>query len=136
KSKVELSPASFSFSDFKDYSFVDSMLDDNKVRQPDTVDLGEKNTDAEGKTELDLQLDRFADATYSMRFFAEAFEGEGGRSITGQAAALVSSLRYVVGYKSDGDLNYINARTPRAVDLIAVDSKLNKIALENLAVNV
>jgi uncharacterized protein YfaS (alpha-2-macroglobulin family) len=136
KSKVELSPAAFSFSEFKDYSFFDPTLDDNKVRQPDTVDLGEKNTDADGKTELDLQLDRFADATYSMRFFAEAFEGEGGRSITGQASALVSSLPYVVGYKSDGDLKYINASTPRAVDLLAVDPQLNKIALENVTLNV
>ena len=136
KSKVELSPAAFSFTDFKDYSFFDPSLDDNKVQQPDSVDLGEQKTDADGKTELDLQLDRFADATYSMRFFAEAFEGEGGRSITGQAAALVSSLPYVVGYKSDGDLKYINASTPRAVDLIAVDPQLNKIALENVSLSV
>ena len=136
KSKVELSPAAFSFSDFKDYSFFDPSLDDNKVRQPDSVDLGEQNTDAEGKTQLDLQLDRFADATYSMRFFAEAFEGEGGRSITGQASALVSSLPYVVGYKSDGDLKYINASTPRAVDLLAVDPQLNKIALDNVTLSV
>ncbi|HZE13694.1 MAG TPA: MG2 domain-containing protein, partial [Chthoniobacterales bacterium] len=136
KSKVELSPASFSFDEFKDYSFYDPALDEKKERQPETVDLGEQNTDADGKTELDLQLDRFADATYSMRFFAEAFEGEGGRSITGQASQLVSSLPYVVGYKSDGDLNYINASTPRAVDLLAVDSKLNKIALDNLTANV
>ncbi|PYJ84837.1 MAG: alpha-2-macroglobulin, partial [Verrucomicrobia bacterium] len=136
KSRVELSPASFSFDQFKDYSFYDPQLDEKKDRQSETVDLGEQNTDADGKTELDLQLDRFADATYSMRFFAEAFEGEGGRSITGQASALVSSLPYVVGYKSDGDLKYINATTPRAVDLVAVDSKLNKIALENLTLNV
>ncbi|MEY2529263.1 MAG: alpha-2-macroglobulin [Verrucomicrobiota bacterium] len=136
KSKVELSPAAFSFSDFKDYSFFDPLLDENKVRQPNTVELGEQITDAEGKTELDLQLDQFADAVYSMRFFAEAFEGEGGRSITGQAAALVSSLPYVVGYKSDGDLKYINASTPRAVDLIAVDPQLNKITLENLTLSV
>lgn len=90
KSKVELSPASFSFDDFKDYSFYDPLLDTKKDRQSETVDLGEEKTDADGRTELDLQLDRFADATYSMRFFAEAFEGEGGRSITGQASALVS----------------------------------------------
>src|SRR5437763_4943532 len=136
KSRVELSPASFSFDQFKDYSFYDPLLDEKKERQSETVDLGEQNTNADGKAELDLQLDRFADATYSMRFFAEAFEGEGGRSITGQASALVSSLPYVVGYKSDGDLKYINASTPRTVDLIAVDSKLNKIALENLTLNV
>ncbi len=71
-----------------------------------------------------------------MRFFAEAFEGEGGRSITGQASALVSALPYVVGYKSDGDLRYINASTPRAVDLLAVDPQLKKIPLENVTLNV
>src|SRR5438477_8444808 len=136
KSRVELSPASFSFDQFKDYSFYDPLLDAKKDRQSETVDLGEQKTDADGKTELDLQLDRFADATYSMRFYAEAFEGEGGRSITGQASALVSSLPYVVGYKSDGDLKYINASMPRAVDLIALDSKLNKVALENVTVNI
>ena len=85
---------------------------------------------------MDLQLDRFADATYAMQFFAEAFEGEGGRSITGQASALVSALPYVVGYKADGDLNYINASTPRAVDLLAVDPQLNRIALQNVTLDV
>jgi len=136
KSKVELSPASFSFEEFKDYSFYDPLLDAKKDRQGETVDLGEQNTDADGHAELDLQLDRFADATYSMRYYAEAFEGEGGRSITGQASALVSALPYVVGYKSDGDLSYINASTPRAVDLLAVDPQLKRIPLENITVNV
>src|SRR6202043_1532762 len=76
KSRVELSPAAFSFDDFKDYSFYDPQLDEKKERQSEMIDLGEQNTDADGKAELELQLDRFADATYSMRFFAEAFEGE------------------------------------------------------------
>lgn len=136
KSRVELSPAAFSFAEFKDYSFFDPLLEEKKDRQSETVDLGETNTDADGKMQLELQLDRFADATYSMRFYAEAFEGEGGRSITGQASTLVSALPYVVGYKGDGDLNYISASTPRAVDLVAVDPNLNKIALENVTVNV
>src|SRR2546423_4675553 len=108
KSKVELSPAAFSFTEFKDYSFYDPQLDEKGDRQAETVDLGEQNTDADGKAELELQLDRFADATYSMRFFAEAFESEGGRSITGQASAVGSSLPYVVWYKNDADLHFIN----------------------------
>jgi uncharacterized protein YfaS (alpha-2-macroglobulin family) len=136
KSKVELSPASFSFPEFKEYSFYDPHLDEKTERNAETVDLGEQNTNGEGHAELDLQLDRFADATYSMRFFAEAFEGEGGRSVTGQASALVSALPYVVGYKSDGDLRYINATTPRAVDLLAVDPQLQKIPLANVTLNV
>lgn len=136
KGKVELSPAGFSFPDFKEYSFYDALLDEKKERQHETIDLGEQTTNDEGAAEFDLQLDRFADATYAMQFFAEAFEGEGGRSITGQASALVSALPYVVGYKADGPLNYINARTPRGVDLLAVDSRLNKVAVENVTLNV
>ncbi len=59
----------------------------------------------------------FADSTYSMRFIAEGFEGEGGRSVTGYVNALVSALPYVIGYKADGDLHYIDMNKPRAVDL-------------------
>ena len=136
KSRVELSPAAFSFPEFRDYSFFDPLLDEKKERQHETVDLGEQTTDADGHTELDLQLDRFADATYSMQFFAEAFEGEGGRSITGQASVLVSALPYVVGYKSDGDLHYIQASNPRGVDLVAVDPQLKRIALDNVTLDV
>jgi uncharacterized protein YfaS (alpha-2-macroglobulin family) len=136
KGRVELSPAGFSFPEFRDYSFYDALLDEKKERQHQSVDLGEQKTNADGRAEMDLQLDRFADATYAMQFFAEAFEGEGGRSITGQASTLVSALPYVVGYKADGDLNYINANTPRVVDLLAVDPQLNRIAVQSATLNV
>jgi len=136
KSRVELSPSSFAFPEFRDYSFYDALLDEKKERQYERVDLGEQTTDANGRAELDLQLDRFADATYAMQFYAEAFEGEGGRSITGQVSTLVSALPYVVGYKADGDLNYISAKTPRGVDLVAVDPQLNRLALENVTLNI
>lgn len=136
KGRVELSPAGFSFSEFPDYSFYDSLFDEKKERQHETVDLGEQQTNAEGGADFDLQLDRFADATYAMQFYAEAFEGEGGRSITGQASVLVSALPCVVGYKADGNLNYINANTPRALDLVAVDPQLKRLALENVTLNV
>ena len=106
------------------------------MQQHETVDLGEQQTNADGAADFDLQLDRFANATYSMQFFAEAFEGEGGRSITGQASVLVSALPYVVGYKGDGNLSYINANTPRAVDLLAVDPQLKRIAIENVTLDV
>ena len=114
KGHLELAPAGFSFPEFRDFTFYDALLDEKKTRQHESVDLGEQKTDADGRAEMDLQLDRFADATYAMQFFSEAFEGEGGRSITGQASMLVSALPYVVGYKADGDLNYINSNEQRA----------------------
>ena len=133
--KIELAPAEFSFPEFRDFTFFDPLFDENKFRQEQTVDLGEQKTDGEGHADFDLQLERFADATYSMRFIAEGFEGEGGRSVTGYVGALVSALPYVIGYKADGDLRYIEMNKPRAVDLVAVDPQLNRIAIENITLN-
>ncbi len=133
--KVELAPAAFSFPEFRDFTFFDPLFDENKQREEQTVDLGEQKTDAEGHADFDLQLERFADATYAMRFIAEGFEGEGGRSVTGDVAALVSALPYVIGYKADGDLRYIEMNKPRGVDLVAVDPQLDRIAIENITLN-
>ena len=94
-----------------------------------------QKTDGEGHADFDLQLERFADATYAMRFIAEGFEGEGGRSVMGDVGALVSALPYVIGYKADGDLRYIDMNKPRAIDLVAVDPQLNRIAIENVTLN-
>jgi len=133
--KVELEPAAFSFPEFRDFTFFDPLFDENKSRTEQTVDLGEQKTDGEGHADFDLQLERFADATYAMRFIAEGFEGEGGRSVTGDVGALVSALPYVIGYKADGDLRYIEMNKPRGVDLVAVDPQLNRIAIENISLN-
>jgi alpha-2-macroglobulin len=134
--KVELAPAAFSFPEFGDFTFFDPLFDEKKNLQEQTVDLGEKKTDSEGHTDFDLQLERFADATYAIRFIAEGFEGEGGRSVTGDVGALVSALPYVIGYKADGDLRYIDMKKPRAVDLVVVDPQLNRIAVENVTLNI
>jgi hypothetical protein len=133
--KVELTPSAFSFSEFRDFTFFDPLFDENKNQQEQTVDLGEQKTDSEGHAAFDLQLERFADATYAMRFIAEGFEGEGGRSVMGDVGALVSALPYVIGYKADGDLRYIDMNKPRAIDLAAVDPQLNRIAVENVTLN-
>src|SRR6059058_5419332 len=133
--KLELAPAAFSFPEFRDFTFFDPLFDENKTRQEQTVDLGETKTDSEGHADFDLQLERFADATYAMRFIAEGFEGEGGRSVMGDVGALVSALPYVIGYKADGDLRYIEMSKPRGVDLVAVDPQLNRIAIENVTLN-
>ena len=134
--KVELEPSEFSFPEFRDYTFFDPLIDEKKTRSSQTSDLGEQKTNNDGHAEFDLQLEKYADSTYAMRFIAEGFEGEGGRSVTSYVNALVSALPYVIGYKPDGDLRYIDMNKPRGVDLIAVDPQLNKIAVENVTLNV
>lgn len=56
--------------------------------------------------------------------------------MTGETDAFVSALPFVVGWKEDGDLRYLNANTPRTLELIALDPQLNRIAIENLTVHV
>jgi uncharacterized protein YfaS (alpha-2-macroglobulin family) len=134
--RLELAPSAFSFPEFPNYVFFDPLFDEEKERHEQTVELGESKTDDGGKTEFDLQLERFADATYSMRFIAEGFEAEGGRSVTGTIDALVSALPYVIGCKADGDLRFIDVNKSRALDLVAIDAQLNRIALANVTANV
>jgi len=134
--QIDLTPSAFSFSDFPGYVFFDPLLDQKKERHEQTIVLGENKTDALGQTEFDLQLERFADATYSMRFIAEGFEAEGGRSVIGTVDALISALPYVIGCKPDGELRFIETNKPRVVDLVAVDPQLKRIALANVTANV
>ncbi|HEX4638187.1 MAG TPA: MG2 domain-containing protein [Chthoniobacterales bacterium] len=135
-SKIELMPTAFSFPEFRDYTFFDPLHDPKKERTEQTIELGENKTDSAGQTQFDLQLERFADATYSMRFIAEGFEAEGGRSVTSTTTVLISALPYVIGCKADGDLRYIDTNKTRVVDLVAVDPQLNRIALGNVTANV
>src|SRR4030095_16210392 len=118
-----------------DFFAFNPLLDPKKERRIQTVDLGEKKTDNDGHTEFDLQLERFADATYSMRFIAEGFEANGGRTVTGYKQALVTDLPFVIGARPDGDLSYIEANKQRLLDFIAVDSQLKRIAVENVTLN-
>jgi uncharacterized protein YfaS (alpha-2-macroglobulin family) len=134
-SKIELMPTAFSFPEFQDYTFFDPLYDPKKERTEQTIELGENKTDGAGQTQFDLQLERFADATYSMRFVAEGFEAEGGRSVTTTSSALISALPYVIGCKADGNLHYIDMNKPRVVDLVALDPQLNRIALGNVTAN-
>jgi uncharacterized protein YfaS (alpha-2-macroglobulin family) len=134
--RIEVAPSAFRFPEYRDYIFFDPLTDGNHEHHEQTVELGEQKTDEAGKTEFDLQLERFADATYSMTFVTEGFEAEGGRSVTTTADGLVSALPYVVGCKPDGELGYIALNKSRMLDLVAVDSNLKRIAIENITVNI
>ncbi len=131
-SKMQLAPRGFHFAKFPDYTFHDPLRNDRKPPEPQTIELGEKTTDVDGKTTIDLDLERFADATYEMTLSTEGFEAEGGRSVSAYNSLLVSALPRVIGYKTDCALNYIPKNSPHTIDFIAIDSALMKIAADKL----
>ena len=125
---VTLSPAFPAFRQYADYHFVDPLHAKNSF----TDRLQDQQSDGKGSAEFDLNLERFDKATYRLRFAAEGFEAEGGRSVVSESSILVSPLAYLIGYKPDGDLRYVTRGAARTVELIAVDSALKKVPVSQL----
>ena len=127
--QLTLNPSIPSFRAFPDYTFYDPQF----ARTGYTEQLAETTTDAEGNAKLPLNLQRFARATYRMHLVAQGFEADGGRGVTAEAAQLVSSMPFLIGYKADGDLQYLPRGGQRNVHLIAIDPQARATAVDKLA---
>ena len=136
EARMELCPGRFQFDEFKDFNFFDRLNEAKSEVKSETVELGESKTDDKGAAQFELNLDRFSDATYEMTFFAEGFEADGGRSVNARCGALVSALPYVIGSKLDGESRTLRMNSDHAVEFIAIDNTLKKIAADNLVLNV
>lgn len=134
--KIVLTPQAINFKPFAGYTFIDPLLNPKAPPKVFMDTLTDTRTDTQGQANLDLKLDRFEKATYQLTVYAEGFEAEGGRSVTTQVNALVSPLAYLVGYKPDGDLNYIKQNAPRNVHLIAINPQLKQVNLDNLTLQI
>ncbi len=124
KGTFKLTPSGAEFAKYAGYLFVDPY----DTQKSYDEDLGDVTTDADGHAKFDFKLERFEKGLFRLRFIAEGFEPEGGRSVVTDADAIVSPAPYLVAYKADGDLGYIDKDSTRAVHLIAVGPKLDKIA--------
>ncbi|MFY7697988.1 MAG: alpha-2-macroglobulin family protein [Legionella sp.] len=131
-SKILLEPTAVKFTKYQDYTFVDPLVNPKKPAKLFTDDLPDSKTDGQGQAKLDLHLDRFEQSTYQLTLFAEGFEANGGRGVSTQLTALVSSSPYLIGYKPDGDLRYVKQHEQRNIQVIAVDPHLSQLSLPNL----
>ena len=130
--QVTLTPGYRRFPGFGDYRFFDPFLKDSRYEEY----LGEKETDENGSVEFPVNLDLFEKASYNLRFYTEAYEKGSGRNVSYETTTFISPLDYMVGYRADGDLNYINMGAERNVEFIAVDPELNRTRVTGLTVNI
>jgi uncharacterized protein YfaS (alpha-2-macroglobulin family) len=128
ESEITLSPTLPAFTRYKEYSFQDKF----KLKDPFSEKLASAITDPNGEATLNLNLQRFARATYRLYLSAKVFEAEGGRGVAAESAVLVSSAPYLIGTKTDGNLNYIQRDAQRATRWLAIDPTLKPIAAERL----
>ena len=94
--------------------------------------LPEVETDADGRASLAIDLNEYTEGTYRLNINVDGLELTGGRGVSASAGMLVSPNASLVGFKADGDLNYIYKSSVRQVRLVAVDSSLQPIALSDL----
>jgi len=130
--QLTLSPGYRRFRGYEDYKFFDPLLKDNEYQEQ----LGEQETDELGRCEFPIDLSRFEEASYNLRFFVEAFEKGSGRGVSFETSTFVSPLDYLVGYKADGSLRYINKDSARSVEFLALDSSMNPKAVENMILEI
>lgn len=132
KWKAELSPINSLFSD-DDYKFTDPTRNKtgaiHKVFLPE---LKDGKTDANGEATVDLNLVSIPLGFYSLILKGEGFEAGSGDSVYSADQAIVSSLDYLVGYKTLGNLNFVGRNSTQTVDFIAVNSDFKKIPVDNL----
>lgn len=133
KGRITLTPHQPSFKGFDQYEFTRFDQSQLQVQKDELKDL---KTDAKGEAEFDLKLSAFDAPYFSLRFDAEGFEAEAGRSVRASSNVMLSTLDFMIGAKPDGDLSYIKKGATRNLNVIAIDSDLKKVAAANLSAEI
>jgi len=128
KGQITLVPGTRRFAAWRDWKFSDPYAKENSYKEF----LGTRQTDADGQCSFPIDVAKFEKATYNLRFYCEGFEKGGGRKVSQETSVYVSPLDYLVGYKADGDLGYINRDATRLVSLIAIGPNLEPVAVSDL----
>jgi len=125
---LTLNPSFPAFRKWPDYAFYDV----RHAKEGYTTRLQDARTNDKGHAEFDLDLKKYADATFGLVCLFKVYEPEGGRNVAASTETLVSHNAWLVGYKSVDDLSYIKRGSARSVHLVAINPQTNSIALGNL----
>lgn len=120
------------FRGYENYRFFDPL----RTTRSFTQDLGQVETDDQGRVQFNLGLEKYAKGIYQVTFHASGFEAEGGRAVSAQSSQIVSPLSQIIGIRTDGDLGYVHLGSTRAISLIAIDSSLRRVAASKLLLKI
>lgn len=132
QAQLIVEPTVFEFDEYEGYVF--SGVRTNPDEKPLRVDerLDEVLTDESGRARFELDLSRFSQGSYNLRVVSEGFDQAGGRSVSAVNQLLISPQAHLLAYKPDGDLAYVHAGSERSVHWLAINHKLEAIALTEL----
>ncbi len=136
QAEMTLNPGSIYLQQYPDYSFTDPLANKNADLKTIDAKLPEQKTDAKGQTVFNLDLAEYANATYNLSFYVQAFKKDGGHAVEAIKTITISPLPYLVGVKTNGDLSALRQNIKRKVQFITVNPQGDKIALDNLKLTV
>lgn len=132
KAKYSLSPTDFHFKKYASYLFRDPLRNADKPLRTYSDELPTEKTNADGTGKFELDLSQFEQGTYHLQMAIEGFELGSGRGVSTSLGALISPNEYLIGWKADGDLDYINKNSSRQVEFIAINHNLEQIGQHGL----
>lgn len=128
EASLTLDPTFPAFRDWPEFQFFDR----RHAKDGYVTKLEDRKTDDQGHAEFDLDLKKYADATYRLTFLTKVYEPAGGRNVAATAQTMVSSNPWLVGYRSVDDLSYVHRGAKRSVRLVAIDRETKSIAIGGL----
>ncbi|MDE6250359.1 MAG: hypothetical protein K2M34_01855 [Alphaproteobacteria bacterium] len=135
-----LRPIEFTFNQYKAYTFAmhgtsnGGISNSAAIRtQTYTSDIPDVKTDDTGHANLDVKFNSAIPfGTYMLTLNIHGYEAGSGKSVQTSISSRVSDTPFVIGYKSDTDLSYINRNANANLDLIAVAPDATQTDAENL----
>lgn len=132
KAQMTLYPGFPVLRKYSDYYFSDPFYKSNSYDEF----LGTQQTDDNGEASFNLDIKKFEKATYRLEFYVEGYEKESGRSVSQMSSMYISPLKYLIGYKADGSLSYINRASKRKLSFIAIDQDLKQIDVKDVTLSI
>lgn len=127
--KMHVSPGNADFPAWPKYVFHLPQAGNFESRD---VELGEKKSGADGKTEFALDVKAFTAPLLRIGVELEAFEPDGARGVRGGLSTLISPHDALIGWKSGDDLNFIPRDVAHQVKLVAIGPDLKPVAMDKL----
>lgn len=137
-----LTPTDFNFSDYSDYKFTENFISgtglaDNTVSQIQTLrqEFDNIKTDNEGNAIIDIKFDKTIPwGNYKLTLNVKGYEGDSGKNVQTSISTRISDAQYLVGYKANTNLNYINRSAKQTVNFIAINPQAQKTTAKDLSI--
>ena len=129
---LAMRPISPYFREHPGFVFTDPFRDPNSTPRPVALELQETLTDEDGNALLSFDVGQYDNGIYRLLLTAEGFESGGGRGVKALAGTLMSPADALVGYKADGELDFIALDAERAVRFLAIDRDLAPRAMDGV----